>query len=37
MDNIEKALQALIEALEKANPGSTVRITISISKKANKA
>lgn len=37
MDNIEKALKALLEAPEKANPDSTVRVTISISKKTNKA
>lgn len=37
MDDIEKALKALLEALEKANPNATVRVTISVSKKTNKA
>ena len=33
MDNIEKALRALIEALEKANPDCNIRVTISIASK----
>lgn len=33
MDNTEKALRALIEALEKANPECNIRISISITPK----
>lgn len=33
MDSIEKALRALIEALEKANPNCNIRVSISVSPK----